>query len=304
LQYVALAFARGGFGTNSALTNRYFDVLALNVAVGFILVVRLFSGRIRAVAAAIWIALASGGLVQQSIVMWRTNIEPTAARNERREEHVRAYLRTGDPTHLLNPAPGEVPYPDGGVLLQRLAPPIQDIMPPSVRRPVAVVDSKTAPALPGDLAKTDSRIWSTWSAEPEQSSILWRSAVQSADALPVLRFRVAGDLSGSRPRLSLVVKSAAGEAPVIPDAAPGSRWKTVHVFRPAGEWWIEARDADPETWFAFTEPVEVGRWSWVAHKLLKHHFSVLAAAGALLLMAAAMRLVTHMAHSFGAFARG
>jgi hypothetical protein len=57
----------------------------------------------------------------------------------------------------------------------------------------------------------------------------------------------------------------------------------VNVFRPAGEWWLEATAPDPGAWFAFTEPVEVGRWTWAAEKLLKYHFVILAAGVVLIL---------------------
>jgi len=122
---------------------------------------------------------------------------------------------------------------------------------------------------------------STWTPAVAAPALEWRSARQAASSLPVLRFRIAGDLGRPGHALSLVVKSAAGEIAVEPDAAPGVRWKTVNVVRPPGEWWLEVRDADPDGWFAFSGPFEVGRWSWLAQKLTHLSFAVILAGLAL-----------------------
>jgi hypothetical protein len=97
-----------------------------------------------------------------------------------------------------------------------------------------------------------------------------------------LRFRVAGDRGEAHPALSLVIKSASSEVTCVPEPAVTGRWKSLNVFRPDGEWWIEATDADPNGWFAFTEPIEVGRWSWFAGKLQKSYFAFLLTGGCLL----------------------
>lgn len=273
LQCLATAYARGG---GLVLAPRYFDLLSLNVALGFIFLARLWSGRLHRVLAAAWLLAVLGCLGDQSLIIWHDQVLPNIYFQERQIFNVRAFLRTGDPSHLLGKPWGEVPYPDPAALVQRLSPvSIQSVMPPSVRRPVAIVDRATGMprAVPEPLLATTSEIAaSTWKLP---GAFHWRSAVQSAGALPVLRFRVAGHLGGPGRALRLVVKSTAGEAEVTPDSAPGGQWKTVNVFRPAGAWWVEATDEDPHAWFAFTQPIEVGRLTWCAEKLLKHHFTVL-----------------------------
>ncbi len=276
LQCLALAAARGGGGT--ILAPRYLDLLTVNLALGWIFLAREFSGRVRRWLAAVWLAAVAAGLIQQSCMMWRDNVEPDISRHQRQEGHVRDFLRTRDPAHLLNQPWGDVPYPDGGTLVQRLASPaIQAIMPPSVRRSIPVSNGAptilpaTAPAAIRPIAL------STWSLPAHALPFHWRSAPQSAGTLPVLRFRIAGDLGRPGYQGQLVVRSAAGTVLVEPDSAPGNYWKNVSVFRPAGEWWLEVTAADSGTWFAFTEPVDVGRLTWVAEKLLKYHFLVIAA---------------------------
>jgi hypothetical protein len=127
--------------------------------------------------------------------------------------------------------------------------------------------------------KTDGEVspmaFSTWSAAGPTDVVTWRSDRMSAELQQVLRFRVAGDLGDPTASLSLVVKSASGEQAVIPDGAPGLRWKTVNVFRPDGEWWVEVKDEDPVAWFAFTEPVEMNGFTYGLGKGVKHRSWVL-----------------------------
>ncbi len=290
-QCLALAYGRSGGG--AVLSSRYLDLLALNVALGFVFLVRQTSGLRRRIAVAVWLAVIVGGLVQQSRQMWRDYVAPTVLHQEQQAINVRAFLRTGDTAHLLNKPWADVPYPDPNVLVMRLASvAIQNVMPPAVRRPVAVAGPSAGlprEVPPGLPATTGEIAASTWKLPSTGGHFRWRSAMQSANALPVLRFRVAGDLGRPGKALRLAVRSAAGTVAVAPDSAPGERWKTVNVFRPAGEWWVEAEDDDPAAWFAFTQPVEVGRLTWLAEKMLKHHLAVqlgglgLLAAGAVLL---------------------
>ena len=283
LQCLAIAYGRGGSGV--VLSPRYLDLLAINVVVGFVFLIRETSGRIRPVLAAAWLVAVVAGLCQQSAMMWPIFVEPNISRQQRQEGHVRDFLRTGDPANLLDKPLGDVPYPHGPTLVQRLTPPsIQGIMPPSVRRTVPIATGAPT-AVPAIVTATIRPIaLSTWSVPHGAKPYQWRSAQQTATALPVLRFRIAGDLGDPAKGGRLVVKSAAGEVPVIPDSAPGNTWKNASVFRPPGAWWVEATAPVDGAWFAFTEPVEVGRWSWAAEKLLKNHFLVMLA-GALLLAA-------------------
>jgi hypothetical protein len=281
LQVAATAYARGG--SDAVLSPRYLDLLAVNVTLGWLLLVREFSGRPRLLIAVIWLAAVLAGLTQQSRQMWEDYVAPYLTRHQRQEGHVRDFLRTGHPDNLMNQPPGDVPYPVGSVLVQRLSSPaIQGIMPASVRRPVALGWSAPT-AVPPTLSGGPWPVaLSTWSPPAGSPSVDWRSTRQPATTLPVLRFRIAGDLGEPGNSLRLVVKSSAGDVPVVPDEAPGERWKLVSVFRPAGEWWIEAHGGNSGSWFAFTGPVEVGRWSWFTGKLLKLHVAVILAGFALL----------------------
>ena len=289
LQFAATAYARG----ISVLTSRYLDFVAINVVLGFVFLAREFSGRTRLYLAVVWLAIVVVGLGYETRLRWIGSTEPNISRQRHREANVRAYVHTGDPGHLLNKPFGDIPFPDGQALARLLRPPIQGILPPSVRRPVPltpIVPDSLAAMPPGLTAPEFATTISTWTSSTAAGTT-WRSATQPATSLPVLRFRVAGDLGTPGRNLRLVVKSAAGEVPVVPEVAPGLRWKTVNVFRPAGAWWIDVADHDDQGWLAFTAPVEVGRWTWFSEKLLKHHLSIIVV-GALALLAGRLAFLT------------
>lgn len=285
LQCIGSAYARGNA---DPLAPRYLDLLAVGSGLQFIFIVREFPVRSRRVVAFIWFVAFAGCLFQQSFEQWNRAIVPNAAQSRRRENNVRHFLRHGDTAALQNSPPSDLPYPNSTVLLKRLsAPSIQQIMPPSVRGSVPVTSQSTpAPkALPPELEAAPYPVAvSTWITAESAQTFTWRSSRQSATTLPVLRFRVAGDLGTDSPGLKFVVKSISGAVPLVPEKIAPGRWKTANVFRPDGEWWIEVTDADPSRWFAFTEPVEVGRWSWLAGKLLKGHLAFMLIGGCLLIV--------------------
>lgn len=272
LQILATAYARGGTGI---LASRYMDLFAVNAALGFISVHRVFSEKRRTVVAFVWLIATAAGAIAEGHQQWRQSIVAVVLQKRHCEEHVRAYLHTDDPSHLLGKPFQDIPYPSGELLIQRLASPaIRGIMPPSVRTPARVlVPEPQSVALPNTMPPSPAPgPWlSTYSGTTPEAPFTWRSPNQPATTLPVLRFRIAGDLGRPGKALRLVVKSEHGESVVTSDAAPGSRWKTVNVFRPAGEWWLEVTDTDPGAWFAFTAPVEMGRLTWLGQKIIKHH---------------------------------
>ncbi len=283
LQCLATAFARGG--SETVLSPRYLDLLAVNVILGLIFLVRETAGRTRVVLASAWLAVAAGGLWQQSRQMWDDFVAANIPRQQVQELHVRDFVRTGDPAHILNKPWGDVPYPDGPTLLQRLSfPSIRAILPPSVRRSFPLANGAPTAVPPEVMPANRPVALSTWMVPLGLGTYQWKSAPQPATALPILRFRVAGGLGAPDNPGKVVVKSAAGEVPVIPDEPARRVWKTVNVVRPPGEWWVEVSTPRPGEWFAFTEPVDVGYGSYGAEKLLKHHY-VFTLLGALLVAA-------------------
>lgn len=286
MQCAAIVYGRDNA---SVLTSRYLDILAVNLILSGIFLIREWPAKTIRLFALLWLAVVMIGLGLDAKWTWYVRVLPMSRQYPRWEQSVRAYLRTHDEEALRKAPADDLPYPSVDALVRRIRVKVlQQVMPPSVRAGEPVLGDKP-PAMmlpPGARAPKDRRYWSSWSADGRGEKIVWESARQSATALPILRFKILGDLGPDSHGLRLVVKSAAGEVPVVPDKAAGMWWKTVNVTRPAGEWWLEATTAGGTEWFAFTEPVQVGRLSWLAGKLIKMHLAIIALGVALLLLGA------------------
>jgi hypothetical protein len=286
LQCAALAYARG---SGVVLSSRYLDLLALNVALSLVLLATLFTGWTRRIFFGVWLAVVAPGLWHHAVEQWVNGLKPLIPMHRVQIEHVREYLRTSNPASLQYAGWPEIPYPNAAVLRRQLDQPlVRPILPPSVRDPVAVAAThefeKTPPALipaPNNVA---------FSSYDMPDPIDWRSPQLPATTLPFVRLRVAGDL-GRSDALALTVKSAEGDVHLMPDISPGARWKPMAFMRPRGKWWIEASDSDPKGWFAFTEPVELGRLRWPLEKLLKHHCAVIVAGVIFILVGATLTMI-------------
>lgn len=281
LQCAALAYARGG---GAVLSSRYFDLLSVNVALGWFFIATQLTGRIRMWSGAVWLCVVTFGLFDVTRTQLESPIPAHAVNRTEQQKRVREYVDTLDRRVFEGLSWPRLPYPAPAVLIERLSSPgIRNVLPPSVRKSASVLSDRlpVTTALPSTLrAASSSLVFNSWPARSTASS--WKSSVQPASTLPILRFQVAGDLSASSDRLRLVVKSAAGEVPVLPEEAPGLRWKTISIARPAGEWWIEARDSDPDAWFAVCGPVELSRLTRIVEKLVKN-FAAFVIVGALFL---------------------
>ncbi|HWL17976.1 MAG TPA: hypothetical protein VNR00_20355, partial [Opitutus sp.] len=256
LQALALAYGRGGGAVEAS---RYTDLLAINVAVGGLLILR----QARPWFVGAWMVVVIGGLLTRSVHEATGAIGSLPEIHQRQQELVRAYVANGDPAVFENQTWPEIPYPSAPVLRQRLdTPGLRAILPWSVRTPIRLReetmprDPHSAPTLP--RGNWEIALSTRGEPEAEREEVSWRSDPVATSTLPVLRFLVAGDLGNGSPRLRLTIKSREGETSVIPEAPSGERWKRVTVARPAGEWWIEATDGDPRGWFAFTRPIEMG----------------------------------------------
>jgi hypothetical protein len=69
--------------------------------------------------------------------------------------------------------------------------------------------------------------------------------------------------------LQVLIKSDSGSIALRLDDLTPDRWKTMNIERPSGAWWLQVIDRDPVGWCAITEPVEVGRLSWLAGRIIK-----------------------------------
>ena len=186
------------------------------------------------------------------------------------EANTRELLATQDPSFLQGKGMFDLPHPSAEWLWhcwQHAS--IQNLLPAAVRPPVSM------PALSADeIASFPPPPYPVVAASPkgpQHEPWIWRSERQSADSLPILRFRISGDLGDPQAALSMRIVSDAWSVDVEPDGPAPNRWKTINVIRPPGEWWIELSDRDSIASVALTAPVELGWLSWGTEKAIKYH---------------------------------
>jgi len=301
LNAAAIAYGRGA-GAGYPVT-RYMDFLSIGLvanAAALIAVVNWADGRF-AWRRAAWCALAAWmvfavagtdrltGQILGDLGMWRQFYTAHAA-------NVRAFVITGNVADFVSKrAPEEIPYPDPQSLALTLGDPfIRDILPAAVREPVhleAISETDNTFVADGSpvRAKHDKLmpVWGSYSSRGRASQGRFDSrSLPGCTANRLLRFTVSGYLG--RPHHYLAVKDlvTGRDAPVVPWKMPREGWTTVVVPCPQHTFSIVAIDADPESWFAFREPVVTGRLSVEAEWLIswsREFFFAMLAVGVLVL---------------------
>jgi hypothetical protein len=198
--------------------------------------------------------------------------------------NVRRFIISGDFAEFTAKRAPDVPYPDARSLASVLQDPfIRRILPASVRQPVPIVPR----VLTGDAFVADG----TYRSTPRDPSLrAWGSfgpagdsgrgrlesdAIDGCQSAATLQFSVAGYLGW--PRLSLVVKDlhSGREWKVLPGRVALEAWTSALVPCPPGPFVVIATDERADVWFAFREPVEVGRVSPWVERLIGSSFELL-----------------------------
>lgn len=277
----ALAFGRANFGM--LRSSRYMDLYAMG-AVANLLALALLWGRgpgarLRQGLAALWIAIFAFGLwdVDRQAHSVYLDRLPGVKAAERR--HVRAFLATGDPAALRSAAPGELPHPDADTLGALLSlPGIRAALPLGIRPPDELApDAGSAGfelATEAELAPESGG--RTWIARKGPARFV--SQLLEGDLLPFMHVAVCGspDLDAS----ALHVESASDIEPDGAFALQGRRWHASDIPVPRNSGVRVVVDIPAgDHWFAFAEPVELGRGTWADRWLLRRSGSVALLAG-------------------------
>ena len=322
LQIAATAYARGAGGVAPA--SRYVDTLVFGAAVNGLAIGWLRASSPSRKATAIlglgWIVVAGVGAGLELRRVAAADLPPLRVEGYYCEQNVRNYLATGDEAYLRH---NEIPYPGVGSFVARIGiPSLQAILPASVRRPLALreggtpvgsaafleFDSRTPQddpdraAAPGgggargispETPTLSNRItWGSFRAGGAAKAGSWESAPVRSQVGGWLKFEVAGQAGG--PGVALELRDPRSRrllAEVRPDRVPGDSWRTAYVKAPQGEFIVAARDSNPKSWIAFSEPVEMGRLSHVAWRTVRSGRLVAEIAAA----AAAILLLTELA---------
>ena len=283
MHVAALAYGRVKMGMMTS--SRYSDLFAVGSAADVLALAMLWRPRSRARAwaplAVLWIALFALGL---RIETRRAHVDflNDAPRVKSKERlYIRYFLGTGDLAGLQSAPPNELPFPRPDSLGRMLADPaIRAMLPIGIRPAVELepdagsVGFAVAPA--SELAlDSGGRVWVA-----RKGPARFVSQPLSADTLPFLHIAVRGspDLNASE----LHLESSADIEPVEAYPLQGDRWHAsdVPVMRNSSVRVIV--DIPPgDHWFAFGEPVELGRGSWADRWLLRRSGDVAALSGIL-----------------------
>jgi hypothetical protein len=272
----AIAYARGGGSVHPA--GRYMDFLSLGIIANAMALFAFLEqakqrGSLRLVttgAVAGWLLLTAVGverLTDTSLAdlgRWRTYFAAHTF-------NVRRFVLEGDRNELASKrGPEEIPHPDPLDLANILEDPyIRLILPAAVREPLRV-ESRTVSneafildvPLPWRIHFAPlPRAWSSASAVGRKAQGHFESEPLACRATNRLKFQVAGYLGSDGQHLAIKNLRTGRDDLVTPSRVARETWTEAYVNCPSDAFEIVATDAAPDSWFAFQEPVEVGRWS-------------------------------------------
>ncbi|HZQ48647.1 MAG TPA: hypothetical protein VFC07_16635, partial [Verrucomicrobiae bacterium] len=294
LHALASAYARGIGGGPPAW--RYMDYLSLLAVVNCLSLYllheekqasRRFKMWLRA-GTAIWTAGCITGLCYLTWQVQHRFLPEIALEQAVRQASARAFMATDDPGVFLNePVTNRpVPNPEADVWIFR-NPYLRPIFPVCFREPLHV-----APATNSDdsfvphgwlLSEADApteRSWGSYSGKKEAARGIFESLPIQAGTLPYLVVPVAGDLGRPGLSLKLVEVNTGREISVTPSEIAHGEWLNVVVRAPSGPFKLVARDESETGWFAFKEPIEMGRFSlWTVRVLATWEALVIIGAG-------------------------
>jgi hypothetical protein len=270
LVIAALAYGRGA--TSGVIAIRYFDVLALGLflnAIALGCLAASFPSRHR-----LFALLATGWVGLLIIGGWRVNapasLGPGLVRHRdyflRQQSAVSDFLATGNEASLVRDSSVRAFFPHYEFTKDVLRDPLlRRRLPPSIVPPlVGVRDASRSHGFA--LGAVGGAISSGESVSPVDQQYVSEPIERAGLAL--LRFRVRGKLVEGKSELLLEDGSGRILRPLGSPAGDVETWHTVNFAAPAGPLRIVARTAAASTGLAFTFPVEVGRLSWLAPKLV------------------------------------
>ncbi len=297
LQVLAMAYARGSGGPSPA--SRYIDTLVVGVLVNLgclasICAERRFWQPFKSswMLAGLWGGSVSAGVALGAYGSYHDAVPPVLMYHRDCEQNVRSYLATHDEAYLQ---PGLIPYPDAKALKRDLdIKGIADLLPVSVRVPLALNETHSGSASGSGFAREDSRRPLSLQGPPRQgaglppampvltNAVTWGSFESAGEHRPAqwvsqpvhgvsgqwLKFELGGGFND--PGVHLELRSAADGrvlGTVRPDKAPGLTWRSAYVPAPREDFVIAASDQSLTSWMAFSEPATMGwesYWAWRA----------------------------------------
>ena len=275
LQAVAMSYARGHDTDEVSL--RYTDILVFGLLINSYFAIRYYweasqRSRLAVLALSGLMTLYTGAMFFRT----REGLEymaSHAAFSRIQIDNVRHFLQTGDKAELQNKPLFHLPYPDPNILQTILeSPAIRDILPPSVRTPLSLQGNAAFVAngyFPFMPAHSEGPVLGSYAPGSGDHNI-GQLLVPVKTRFPYLKFDIAGYPAKPGMKLSLVSTTPKHEESIQPPRDPAESWYSLTMAVPAAEFSLEADDSNPNSWFAFSEPVETGRLSFWVPRLLSN----------------------------------
>jgi hypothetical protein len=288
MQTAVIALGRASDGVFRS--PRYMDLYAVGSFCNAVALALLWRSGSRARAlgllAAVWVALFGTGLWMRTRDVHSIYLGnyPRLKAIERR--NVRAFLATGDAAILWAAGKDELPYPARPVLETMLrAPGIVSMFPMGIRAPLHLAPRPGSAGFvlqdpAGILSDSGARIWIA-----KKGPARFVSQPLPRDVLPFIHLEVAGSRGMDAAALRVETANAGESMPPFALAEGLTHSADIEVPKGAAAHLVVDVPAG-DHWFAFAEPVELGRGSWATHWLLRR--SSLVAAVASVLFAAAL----------------
>jgi len=198
-------------------------------------------------------------------------------------QNVNRYVQTGDGSNLQVERRLDLPYPDRDKLRRYLDDPLyRSILPYTVRETIPLIHEAVDPASPflaGGVPDTvDERLgeqaWGSY--HPERGGAYRARSQYRLSRSPghhFLVFYLAGYPERAENRLLL--ERSPGDTSPVWRTAPGDRWLDRRIWAgDSSSLLLRATDGSRDSWFAFSEPREMGFYSFVAVWTTKHHLRI------------------------------
>lgn len=286
------AFAYGRAELIAGATNRYRDILCLQLLVGCIALLAWVAAQDRHRLAARLLAGAWVGLGTWAFHGALRDLREPAERAAFQDEQialVRSHLRAGTAT-VFEPSVAAALLHDSAEQRRSLLsdPKLRAYLPPSVRAPLAI---RAAADTAGFRAVTpaDVDLLPRWEIDPSHAGpARFSSELVEPGHLRLARLRVAGTLDGRS--VDLRLEAADGRVLARPlGTGAGREERAANLPVPNEPFRLVVEAAPAAGPFSFSAPVELGRLTWVTGKVLRYG-GVLQFLGVACLVVAAVRL--------------
>jgi hypothetical protein len=269
-QSMAIAYGRAE-GHNAS---RYSDNFTVTLVVGFACLLHLhgsLTGRLRRyllLFGGIWLIVVMGGFIAAVPKHVAARIQSRYAESLVQEDHVRAFLASGDIADLPEQPVMQIPYPQANTLATALNnPALRDILPTGIRPEFQPDQITSAPGgggfhlngvSPATPAPGHATAWGSFDPHGSPAPVGAIELHFTADSKTSwLTFDVTGAPPSSGLSITLIDQKGIAHPVALP-AHSGTSWNTLIVRRPPGPFILRMADESQTASLAFTLPHEIG----------------------------------------------